>query len=195
MRGVARSRGGGRGWTGVRPWSWPRFAEQGLELDEELLDRVQIGTVGRQVEDGCAGRGERLADAVDPVRRQVVEHHDGARCEQWRQEAAPHRRVMPGWSSAIQHRRGHDAGLPQPGDEGRGAPMAVRPGCTRRRAARLRPSAAPCWWRCRSRRGRRTVPGPWSAARHASAGARLGPVLLGRSQRLFLCLRPIRRRA
>ena len=58
------------GWPGVEeagdggpafvPGPGRGFAEQGLELGEELLDRVQIGTVGRQVEDGCAGRGERL---------------------------------------------------------------------------------------------------------------------------------------
>jgi hypothetical protein len=38
------------------------------------------------VEDGRADRGERLADAVEPARRQIVEDHDVARCERPRQE-------------------------------------------------------------------------------------------------------------
>jgi hypothetical protein len=57
-----------------------------LELGEELFDGVQIGRVRRQVEDRGTGRGDRPADALDPVRREVVEHHDVARPERWRQE-------------------------------------------------------------------------------------------------------------
>ena len=62
------------------------LAQQRLELGEELLDRVQIRAVRRQVEDRNAGRGDRLADAVDLVRCQIVEHHDVTGSERRRQE-------------------------------------------------------------------------------------------------------------
>jgi len=40
------------------------FAEQGLELGEDLLDGVQIGAVGRQVENGGTGGSDRLAEGA-----------------------------------------------------------------------------------------------------------------------------------
>jgi hypothetical protein len=42
----------------VRAAMWRSSA---FELGEQLLDRVEIGAVGRQEEQGGAGRGERLA--------------------------------------------------------------------------------------------------------------------------------------
>jgi hypothetical protein len=67
------------------------------------------------------------SDAIDLVRREVVEHHDVAGRERRREELfdigveggavpcgcgdpAPTRR-------AVEHQRGDDAGLPEPGDE------------------------------------------------------------------------------
>jgi hypothetical protein len=52
------------------------LAEQRLELGKELLDRVQIRAVGRQVEERCTRRGDGPTDAVAPMRGKVVEHHD-----------------------------------------------------------------------------------------------------------------------
>jgi hypothetical protein len=62
------------------------LAQERLELGEQLLDRLQIRAVGRQVEERGAGRGDRLADAGDLVGREVVEHHDVAGRERRRQE-------------------------------------------------------------------------------------------------------------
>jgi predicted GNAT family N-acyltransferase len=47
------------------------LAQQRLELGEQLLDRVEVGRVRRQVEERGAGRGDRLADAIDLVRREM----------------------------------------------------------------------------------------------------------------------------
>ena len=44
------------------------FSEQGLELGEHLLDRVQIRAVRRQVEDAGADGSDGLAHAGDFVR-------------------------------------------------------------------------------------------------------------------------------
>ncbi len=57
-----------------------------LELGEQLLDRVEIGAVGRKVQEESAGSGDRLAHPVDLVRGEVVEHDDVARFERRREE-------------------------------------------------------------------------------------------------------------
>jgi len=57
----------------------------GLELGEGVLDRVQIGAVGWQVEQPGAAGFDRFADAVDLVGRQVVHDDDIAAAQGWRQ--------------------------------------------------------------------------------------------------------------
>ena len=49
------------------------FAQEGLQLGEPLLDRVEIGAVGRQVEQPSAGVLDRRSDALHLVARQIVE--------------------------------------------------------------------------------------------------------------------------
>jgi hypothetical protein len=39
----------------LRRWFWLGLADQVLELGEELLDRVEVGAVGRQEEEMGAG--------------------------------------------------------------------------------------------------------------------------------------------
>ena len=51
------------------------LTQQRLEPDGQLLDRVEIGAVGRQVEERGPRRRDRPAPALDLVRREVVEHH------------------------------------------------------------------------------------------------------------------------
>jgi hypothetical protein len=75
-------------------------AQQCLELGEQLLDRRaaqhrpprsvlgarrEIRAVGWQIEDRGGGRGDRLAHAIDLVRRQNVEHHDVTAFERGRE--------------------------------------------------------------------------------------------------------------
>ena len=175
-----------------------RLPEQRLELGEQLLDRVEVRAVGRQVEDRGAGFRDRLAHTIDLVGREVVEHHDVAGFEAWRQEL-----LDVGAERQTCHRPVEDQGrdhavLAQPGDEGRGLPVPVRHGADQTGAERTAPVAPR-----HVGRGRGLVeedePGGVHEGLPATPSAALrddvGPLLLGRSQGLFLCLRPSRRRA
>ena len=62
-----------------------RLARQRFELGEELLDRVQVGGVRRQIDNLGALRLDGLADSVDLVRREVIHNHDVARPKGQRQ--------------------------------------------------------------------------------------------------------------
>ena len=132
------------------------------------------------------------------MRREIVEHHDVARCERGRQELLDIGAERGAGHRAIQHQRCDDAGLPQAGDEGRGMPMAMRHGIDQALAPKA-PAVAP----------RHVGGGAGLVEEHEARGVHvalpdtpapalardIGPVLLGRSQRLFLCRRPIRRSA
>jgi hypothetical protein len=54
------------------------FAEQGLELGEDLLDRIEIGTVGRQEEELGAGSPDGSSDGFTLVTAEIVEDDDVA---------------------------------------------------------------------------------------------------------------------
>jgi hypothetical protein len=57
------------------------FAQQQLELCEDLLDWVEVGTVGRQEEELGAGGADRDAYGLALMTAEIVHHHDVA----WRQ--------------------------------------------------------------------------------------------------------------
>ena len=52
------------------------FAQQGFDFGEHLLDGVEIGRIGRQIEDGCACGFDGLPDAIDLVACQIVADND-----------------------------------------------------------------------------------------------------------------------
>jgi len=52
------------------------LADMSLELGEGIFDRVEVGTVGRQVKQGGAARLDGTPDAGDLVGRQIVHDHD-----------------------------------------------------------------------------------------------------------------------
>jgi hypothetical protein len=86
-----------------------------------------------------AGRGERLADAVNLVSREIVKHHDVTRRERRRQGLLDVGAESDPGHWPVEHQRRQDAGLPEAGDQGRRAPVAVRHAATRRRSEGLRP--------------------------------------------------------
>ncbi len=53
-------------------------SQQGFEFGEGQFDRVQIGTVGRQVEQAGAACLDRLANAGNLVRAQIIHDDDVA---------------------------------------------------------------------------------------------------------------------
>jgi hypothetical protein len=108
-QGVESSRGG--------------FSKQGFQLGEELLDRIEIGTVGRQIKKARPGFFDGGSDAGDLVARQVVHDDEIAVLQGWREEL-----LHPGaerfavhW--AIDHTRSGDTIMPQRADKGRRLPM------------------------------------------------------------------------
>lgn len=110
------------------------LSQQCLQLGEHLLDRTEVGRVGRQVADLCAGRLDLRAHALDLVARQVVEDDDVAGLER-RHEHLSHVReeALPVDRSIEDGGRRQSVGT-QGADEGGGLPMAVRNRCDEPRA-------------------------------------------------------------
>src|SRR5205807_6505145 len=102
------------------------FAEAGLELGEHLLDRVEVGAVGREVSEFRARGLDGLANALDLVRAEIVHHDDVAGPKGRREELlGPGAEDLP-VDRAVDDARGVDAVEPERGDKGAGLPMAVR---------------------------------------------------------------------
>ncbi len=62
------------------------FAQQRLELGEDVFDQVEVGTIGRQEEEPGALRLDHLAHARSLVAGEVVHDHDVARAQFGRQD-------------------------------------------------------------------------------------------------------------
>jgi hypothetical protein len=102
------------------------LAQQRLELGERHLDRVHVGTVGRQVEDLGATLGDCLANTCNLVRGQIVEDHDVAAPERGSEDVLDVGSECIAIHRSVEHpRRGH-AGQAQPGDKGHGLPVPER---------------------------------------------------------------------
>ena len=101
-------------------------AEQCFEFGESLFDRVEVGTVGRQIEQTCAGTLDRLANAGDLVRAEPVHDHDIAAAQRGSQHLLDIGEEGLAVDRPIEHARSNQAGAAQTGDEGRGIPVPVR---------------------------------------------------------------------
>ena len=102
-----------------------RLAQQRLELGERLFDRVQVGTIGRQMEQLGAHRTECAAYRWVLMATQIVHHHDVA-CPQGRNQEL----LQPGEETlsvdrAVQDARRGDALTSQSGHEGECLARAV----------------------------------------------------------------------
>jgi len=102
------------------------FAEEQLELGEDLLDRVQIGRIGRQEEELRADRPDGRANGCALVASQIVHDDDVAGLERRHEEL-----LDPGgealavdWS--IEDARRIDPIMPQSGQEGERTPFTER---------------------------------------------------------------------
>jgi hypothetical protein len=62
------------------------FSQERLELGESVLDRIEVGTVGREIEQLGAGRLDSSAYACAPVRSEVVHDDDVAGLELWNED-------------------------------------------------------------------------------------------------------------
>jgi hypothetical protein len=100
-------------------------SEQGLELGEGVLDRIEVGAVGRQEEQAGAGRLDGLADGGAFVAGQVVHDHDVAGTQLAHQHLLDVGLKGIAVDRAVEHHRRHHSGEAQTGHEGRGLPVAV----------------------------------------------------------------------
>src|SRR5215204_6056306 len=175
--------------------SCSRLPEQSLELGKELLDRVEIRGIGREIENAGPGRPDRLLDPGDLVNSQVVHRDHVARLQRRREHlldvGAEHRTGH----RPVQHKRCDDPARPQARHNGRGFPVSRR--------HRIDQALAP--WAPAGEAGHRcggaclvdedealtihvALPHPPASA----VAGHIGPVLLAGSQALFLCDRSSR---
>lgn len=102
------------------------LAEQGLELGEHHLDRVQVGAVGRQEEQVSPRGTDGAADGDTLVAAQVVEHDDVTWLERRDEELLDPGEEDHAVDGAIDDAGGLDSIRPQRGKERHSLPVAVR---------------------------------------------------------------------
>lgn len=102
------------------------FAQHGFQLGEGLFDRVEVGGIGRQVDQPRPGCFDRVLDAGNLVGGEIIHDHEIARAECRRQDL-PHVGAEDGTAHrAGDHERRDEPRRPQAGDEGGRHPVAVR---------------------------------------------------------------------
>ena len=92
-------------------------SEQGLELGEGQLDRVQIRRVRRQIEEAGALGLDGVADAIDLVGLEVIHHHEVAGSEGRRQHLGDVGQEAHAVDRAVEDARCGEAVVAQRGDK------------------------------------------------------------------------------
>src|SRR3954451_16211421 len=175
--------------------SCSRLPEQSLKLGKELLDRVEIRRIGREVKHAGPCRPDRLFDPGDLVNSQVVHRDHVARLQRRREHLLDVGAEHSSGHRPIEHERRDDPAAAQARYDGRGLPVPKRR-CIDQALAPWAP-AVEAGHRC----GRCclvdedealtihvALPPPPAAA----VPGHVGPILLAGSQALFLCDRPSR---
>ena len=102
------------------------FAQAGFELGIGILDRVEIGRIGRQQQKAGAAGLDQGPDGCAFMCWQIVHHDDVAGIESRRQHLFDIGTESSSVHGAIERHRRGQGGTAQSGSEGRGQPMAVR---------------------------------------------------------------------
>jgi hypothetical protein len=102
------------------------LSQECLELGERLFDRVQVGTVRRQIEQLGTGRPDRSSYGRGLMAAEIVHHDDVAWPQGWDQELHHPGEETLGVDGAIQDARRGDAITSQPSHEGERLALAVR---------------------------------------------------------------------
>jgi hypothetical protein len=97
-----------------------------FELGEELLDRIEVGAVGRQEEEVGAGGADGAASGLSLVAAEIVEDDDVALGEGGSEDLLDIEGEELAVDRAIDDPGRIDAIAAQGGEEGEGLPMAVR---------------------------------------------------------------------
>lgn len=107
-------------------WFGWRACHMSLQLCEGVLDRVEVGTIGRQIKQRRPACLNGAPEAGDLVGGQIVHDDHVARPQSGRQHLfAPSPEGLAVHRPIEQHRR-DEAGYGQPADEGHCLPVAVR---------------------------------------------------------------------
>src|SRR3954463_5574302 len=102
------------------------FAQQRLVFGESLLDRVQIGAVGRQIDELRPSDGDRLGNAGDFMAAQIIEQDNVAGRQCRRQHLLDIGAKTLPVESTLEHIGYTDPGCSQSGDQGGQLPVTVR---------------------------------------------------------------------
>lgn len=102
------------------------FAQGGFELGESLLDRIEIGRVGRKIAHGCADGRNRFAHALDLVGSQVVHKNNVTLRKRWGENLLDIGNERSPVHGAVNDVRCSDAIDAQSSDERQRFPVAMR---------------------------------------------------------------------
>lgn len=97
-----------------------------LELRKILLDWIEVGRIGRQVDEPGASRFDHLANAIDFVGSEVIHDHDILGLQGRAQTSGDIDAEDLTVHRLIDHEGRNDLITAQAGDKGRRLPMAVR---------------------------------------------------------------------
>ncbi len=100
-------------------------AQQVLELGEDLLDRVEVGAVGRQKEELGASGADRLADGVSLVAAEIVHDHEVSGLERGGQGLLDIGAESLAVDRPVDHARRIDPVVAECSEEGERAPAAM----------------------------------------------------------------------
>ena len=125
LRGVGSEQltdGGDKGFERARR----RFAQEVLQLGEDLFDRVQIGRIFGKKEQLGARCSDRPANGFSLVAAKIVHHHEVTSSKRGHKHLLDISFEAFAVDRTLEHKRRLDAIMPKGGHEGQGFPMAVR---------------------------------------------------------------------
>ncbi len=102
------------------------LSQERFELGEGLLDGIEIGAIGRQVDEHRAAGLDRLSHAGDFVAREIVHNHDVTRGQRRSEDLFHIGEEHDAVDGAVNYQRGSKAGGSQSRNEGRSLPVAMR---------------------------------------------------------------------
>jgi hypothetical protein len=106
--------------------SLSRFTQERLELGEGVLDGIEVGTVGREVEEMGASSFDQLAHSGAFVAREIVHDHCIALAQFWDEDLLDVGLEGDAIDRAVQDERRDEAAQRQSADKCRRFPMALR---------------------------------------------------------------------
>lgn len=116
--------------------SFGGFSQQQFELGEHLFDGIEVGAVGRKVEQLCACRPDRGAHGLALVAAEVVHDDDVARCQRRYEELGDVGCEALAIDRAVEHTGRVDPVVAEGGKERQRPPFAERGVRDERLAAR-----------------------------------------------------------